>query len=108
VPEGERLPLGVLPNPSYQDLVMELVPGDVVVLSSDGLPEAPYQSTANGMPGELFGFERLATSAASWAARPHDADAVADGIWADVTEWGGDDAHNDDMTLLVLRVPPRP
>jgi serine phosphatase RsbU (regulator of sigma subunit) len=105
VPDGEWLALGVVASPRNQHLVVELVPGEVVVLSSDGLPEAPYQSTANGTLGELFGFEQLVTSAASWAAKSHDADAVADGIWSDVTEWGGGD---DDMTLVVLRVQPRP
>jgi hypothetical protein len=51
VPEGERLPLGVLPKPSDQDLVMELVPGDVVVLSSDGLPEAVSESNSSNSNG---------------------------------------------------------
>jgi sigma-B regulation protein RsbU (phosphoserine phosphatase) len=105
VPEGERLPLGVLPNPSYQELATQLQPGDVVVLSSDGLPEAPHQSVASHASSELFGFDRLLASAAAWAARPLDAEAVADGIWEDVIRWSGEDAHHDDMTLLVLRVP---
>jgi serine phosphatase RsbU (regulator of sigma subunit) len=77
----------------------------VVVLSSDGLPEAVHRSVSGNESSELFGFERMAASAAAWAARPLDAEAVADGIWADVTDWGGEDAHHDDMTLLVLRVP---
>jgi serine phosphatase RsbU (regulator of sigma subunit) len=105
VPEGERLPLGVLPNPSYQELATELQPGDVVILSSDGLPEAPHQSVASHESSELFGFDRLVASAAAWAATPCDAEAMADGIWEDVIRWSGEDAHHDDMTLLVLRVP---
>jgi serine phosphatase RsbU (regulator of sigma subunit) len=105
VPEGERLPLGVLPNPSYQELATELQPGDVVVLSSDGLPEAPNQSVASYASSEFFGFDRLVASAAAWAATPLNAEAVADGIWEDVIRWSGADAHHDDMTLLVLRVP---
>jgi hypothetical protein len=84
-------------------LVSELVPA--VVFTSDGLPEAPNRSTENGASGELFGFARLAASAGLWAEKADDAEAVADGIWTDVTEWGGEDAHHDDMTLLVLRVP---
>jgi serine phosphatase RsbU (regulator of sigma subunit) len=105
VPEGERLPLGVLSKPMYKDLVVGLESGDVVVLSSDGLPEAVRQSSGDNGPGELFGFERLAASAVDWAAKADDAEAVADGMWGDVTAWGGEDAHHDDMTLLVLRVP---
>jgi sigma-B regulation protein RsbU (phosphoserine phosphatase) len=104
VPEGERLPLGVLPNPNYHELELELEPGDVVVLSSDGLPETPHRSVGPDASNEFFGFERLAASATAWAAKADDAEGVADGIWADVTEWGGEDAHHDDMTLLVVRV----
>ena len=36
---------------SYDDLRVELLPGDVVILASDGLPEAPRGR-------DLFGFER--------------------------------------------------
>jgi hypothetical protein len=31
---------------------------------------------------------------------------VAAGIWDDLTAWCGEGSHHDDMTLLVLRVPP--
>ncbi|MBI3969065.1 MAG: SpoIIE family protein phosphatase, partial [Chloroflexi bacterium] len=41
VPEGDRLPLGVLPDPAYEELALELQPEDVLVFASDGLPEAP-------------------------------------------------------------------
>jgi serine phosphatase RsbU (regulator of sigma subunit)/CHASE3 domain sensor protein len=125
VPPGERLPLGILPHPEYHDLAVELRPGDVIVFASDGLPEAPARAGAlaavNGAaaggvrgaalpgaagPGELFGFERLATSAAYWAQEGRDADTIAAGIWADVNAWSGEGSDHDDMTLLVLRVPP--
>jgi serine phosphatase RsbU (regulator of sigma subunit) len=124
VPPGERLPLGILPNPEYHDLAVDLQPGDVIVFASDGLPEAPARAeplaavtgaAAEGVrgaalpaaagPGELFGFERLATSAAYWARQGEDADTIAAGIWADVNAWSGEGSDHDDMTLLVLRVP---
>jgi hypothetical protein len=54
----------------------------------------------------MFGFERLAASAAYWAMRGTDADAVAAGLWADLTAWCGEEPSHDDMTLVVLRVPP--
>jgi len=127
---GDRLPLGVLPDPGYEDLVVDLQPGDVVVFTSDGLPEAPAHlwavdsPTAVGdstlvptppgagnrypgpaAPGEMFGFERLASSATYWAMQGADADAIAAGIWADVEAWSGEASDHDDMTLVVLRVP---
>jgi hypothetical protein len=54
----------------------------------------------------MFGFERLAASSAYWAMRGTDADAVAAGLWADLTAWCGEEPSHDDMTLVVLRVPP--
>ncbi len=50
---GPRLPLGVRPETVYQSLVVDLQPGDRVLLLSDGLPEAP--DTA----GEPIGYEAL-------------------------------------------------
>ena len=54
----------------------------------------------------MFGFERLAASTVYWTARAESAEAIAEGIWADVTDWSGETSAHDDMTLLVLRVPP--
>jgi sigma-B regulation protein RsbU (phosphoserine phosphatase) len=85
-PAGERFPLGVLSDPEYGELVVDLAPGDVVVFASDGLPEAPARpglldvAPSVGEPpnaplappsaaGDLFGFERLAASAVYWTAR---------------------------------------
>jgi sigma-B regulation protein RsbU (phosphoserine phosphatase) len=100
VPTGQRLPLGVLPDAAYDDLPVELLPGDAVILASDGLPEAPRGR-------DLFGFERLSAAAGRWAASGGDAESIAAGIWAEVSGWCGPEAHHDDMTLLVLRVPLR-
>jgi len=106
-PPGERLPLGVEPALAYEELALDLEPGDVVVFTSDGLPEAPAQHQGRGAgevgAGEFFSFERLAASAAHWSAHGGDAEGVAAGIWADVTAWSGEDAYHDDMTLVVLR-----
>ena len=111
-PPGYRLPLGVEEDGAYEDVKLELRPGDAVVFSSDGLAEAP--ALAGAVVGEhlsppveareLFGFDRLASSVAHWATHAPDAEGVAAGIWADLTAWCGDESHHDDMTLLVLRV----
>ena len=115
-PPGERLPLGVLSEPDYEDLSVALQSGDVVVFASDGLPEAPALPdearagsnghVTGGAAGEYFGFERLTASAAYWASDGRDAEAITAGLWADLAAWCGADSQHDDMTLLVLRVPP--
>jgi len=106
-PPGERLPLAVEPGLAYDELALDLEPGDVVVFASDGLPEAPAQRDSRDDGdvhiGEFFGFGRLAASAARWSAEASDAEGVAAGIWADVTAWAGEEAYHDDMTMVVLR-----
>jgi hypothetical protein len=47
------LPLGVLPEVSYEEVRLYLHPGDRILLLSDGVVEARRPS------GELFGFERV-------------------------------------------------
>ncbi len=106
VPPGERLPVGVLADPDYQELTVELQGGDVVVFSTDGLPEAPAAGDRVAAAGQFFGFGRLAASIRRWAAEADRADAIADGIWSDVVAWTGAAPPADDMTLLVLRVVP--
>jgi serine phosphatase RsbU (regulator of sigma subunit) len=127
VPGGEALPLGVLEAPQYRELQIDLRPGDLVVLTTDGLPEAPARrdlpaaagggdggtaAVRNGRvlappaaPGEFFGFDRMAAAALFWASHAQSAAAVLDGIWTDITAWCGEDSSHDDMTLVVLHVP---
>ena len=47
------LPLGVLPEISYEEVRLYLHPGDRILLMSDGVVEARHGS------GELFGFDRV-------------------------------------------------
>jgi serine phosphatase RsbU (regulator of sigma subunit) len=123
VPPGEHLPLGVDAQPEYRELELDLQAGDVVIFASDGLPEAPSaavgriaedspDTTFESAPtiprlarDDMYGFERLSRSVRSWVARGTSAQAILDGVWADVTAWSGPDPRHDDMTLLVLRVP---
>jgi hypothetical protein len=51
IPGG--LPLGVLPEVSYDEIRLYLHPGDRILLMSDGVVEARHAS------GELFGFDRV-------------------------------------------------
>jgi len=47
------LPLGVLPENTYEEIRLYLHPGDRLLLLSDGVVEARHSS------GELFGFDRM-------------------------------------------------
>ncbi len=47
------MPLGLMPGMGYEEVVAVLQPGDVMVLSSDGIVEA------HGPDGEMFGFGKV-------------------------------------------------
>jgi len=86
--------LGALPDWAYQDYVVQLQPGDKLLVSTDGITEAEDAQL------EEFGEERMLE-----AARAQDASAVETqrSIMQRVTAFCGGN-FRDDATLLVLRV----
>ncbi len=93
--ESHGLLLGVVPDAQYQAGVVHLLPGDLLVLYSDGITEA-LSSTH-----ELFKWEGI--HAAACGVRHESAANVLEAIWKRVEEHQGG-AGGDDRTLLVLKV----
>jgi serine phosphatase RsbU (regulator of sigma subunit) len=77
------LPLGVLPNTSYEEARLYLHPGDRVLFLSDGVVEARHPS------GELFGFDRV-----------HNLSNQSAFYIADAAKTFG---QEDDITILTVR-----
>jgi sigma-B regulation protein RsbU (phosphoserine phosphatase) len=93
----EGVPLGLLPGTQYDESVLDLMPGDVVVFASDGILESENASE------EEFGLRRL--SAVLSAIAPQDsARAIAERVLAETDDHGAGTAPHDDRTLVVLRV----
>ena len=93
----EGVPLGLLPGTQYDESVLDLMPGDVVLFASDGILESENASE------EEFGLQRL--SAVLSAISPQDsARAIAERILAETDDHGAGTAAHDDRTLVVLRV----
>ena len=93
----EGVPLGLLPATEYDESVLDLLPGDVVVFASDGILESENASQ------EEFGLQRL--SAVLSSISPDDsARAIAERILAETDDHGAGTAPHDDRTLVVLRV----
>jgi hypothetical protein len=87
--------LGVLPAARYEQARVEVCPGDVLVLYSDGLTEA-----ANAA-GEEYGESRLREFlATAGAGNP---DAVRDAILTSVSAFLGAAPPRDDLTLVVAK-----
>jgi len=91
------LPIGMLDGFSYTEEAVDLRPGDLLVLYTDGVTEAANPT------GEMFGEERLETLLREL---PRDvrAEAVVDRLLASVWEFLGAAEPGDDMTVMAVRV----
>jgi sigma-B regulation protein RsbU (phosphoserine phosphatase) len=93
--EAGGVPLGIGPRTAYPDAHHQLVPGDQLVLYTDGITEAQDAS------GRMFGVERLDKVLENCAVGASDLlRAVLDELEAFT---GGRPAH-DDRTLLVAKI----
>ncbi|MEM1179474.1 MAG: PP2C family protein-serine/threonine phosphatase [Acidobacteriota bacterium] len=86
------LPLGLREDTRYRAANAVLRPGDLLVLYSDGIPEA-VDPSANA-----FGFDRLKRL----AAQSGSADSIHDRVLEAVAAHVGDGDLHDDLTLVVL------
>jgi hypothetical protein len=96
--ESVAYPLGVRPQLEVHEHLARLESGEYLVLFSDGLIEARRDGS-----DELFGFERFERSLAAHAGGG--VGQLRDGVLADLKKFTGDALREDDMTLLVLRLP---
>jgi len=89
------LPLGLQDNPSYPEAAVELAPGDLLVLYTDGLTDSENEQ------GETFGAERVL----EWAGRQWQLPAaeVEKSLLQAVTGFCKDHRQADDLTLLAIR-----
>jgi sigma-B regulation protein RsbU (phosphoserine phosphatase) len=95
-PETSGVPVGLLDDRRYEETVVQLQPGDLIVLTSDGIQDAFNAA------GVEYGRERLGI-----AIKEHSRDnvrAIVDSIFEDVQHHVGDAPQFDDQTILILRV----
>lgn len=104
VRDGEAVPvavrglaLGIEVPISYETVDVDLQPGDVFVLCSDGFSECRDRD------GRMYGTERLSDALVALAGEP--AQAIADGLLTATDEHAaGDASRHDDRTALVLKL----
>jgi sigma-B regulation protein RsbU (phosphoserine phosphatase) len=89
------LPIAVFGEAEYQDLTVQLQPGDRVYLLSDGVVEQ-----VSPADGEAFGQDRLTHLLAADHARDLD-QVVTHGIDA-LAAWAGERRFTDDVSLVAL------
>ena len=96
--EASSYPLGVRGEANALVRTCKIEPGDALFLYSDGLVEACAHSDH-----EQFGFDRLEASLSRHAG--YAPQQMRDAVLADVDEFTGQAPQEDDLTVLVLRLP---
>ncbi len=95
-PETSGVPVGLLDDRRYDETVVQLQSGDLIILTSDGIQDAFNAA------GVEYGRDRLGL-----AIKKHSQDAVDDivtSIFDDVQQHVGEAPQFDDQTILILRV----
>lgn len=92
-------PIGMFPDSSYEEGMVQLDSGDVVIAFSDGVVEAENRA------GEEWGVQHLLQAASTWSEqRGENADGLVQSIFTSMDDFSKG-CQRDDATLAVLRVP---
>ena len=91
------MPLGIVSEIEYDETVIALMPGYILVFYSDGISEAMTSDE------RMYGMDTLKELIENL---PLDisAQAIVERILQEVREFVGDFPQSDDMTIIVLRV----
>jgi sigma-B regulation protein RsbU (phosphoserine phosphatase) len=91
-------PVGIFPDSIYEESIVQLEPGDLVITYTDGVIEAANQS------GEEWGVQGLLQAAAAWVGQyAEDAEDLVRLIFSSMDDFSRG-RQTDDATLAVLRV----
>ena len=93
--KGEGIPLGVEQNWRYEDYTAINKPGQILVLTTDGVMETHNQK------GEMFGKDRIKEVIRRNAGL--DAEGIRRAIFNAVENFRGKAPQEDDITLVVVR-----
>jgi serine phosphatase RsbU (regulator of sigma subunit) len=95
---GSHLPLGVRDDARYQSASVALTDGDVVVLFTDGVPEAQNRD------GELYGYDAPQRVLAAIDTTRRTAEDILQLLIDDVERFRSGAAASDDMAIVVISV----
>lgn len=91
---ASSLPLGMLPDSTYEECSLELEPGDLLLVYSDGLTEAENEH------GEQFGTQRVESLITELRAEPPRM--IGRRLLEEVDRFLGDARPTDDLSLVVV------
>ncbi len=93
--QASGMPLGIVPEEEYREASITLMPGDQIVLYTDGITETFDQA------GEMFGTEGLDRVLMDCERTPQQ---MVEAILKAVDEFGGGRAPADDRTVLIAKI----
>lgn len=93
---GTPLGMDLSGEVGYQEVEVSLAPGDLIILTSDGVIEA------NDATGEMFSFDRLEQAVATGPTAS--AEAMLEHLKAAVAAFVGKTEPHDDLTIVVVQV----
>jgi predicted permease len=88
--------VGMFPDMEYEEATVELCPGDVLLVFTDGVPEA------HNPEDEEFGEQRLQQLLRQTAHLP--ADGISARLSGEMTAWIRNAEQYDDLTFIVMKV----
>jgi sigma-B regulation protein RsbU (phosphoserine phosphatase) len=91
----DNMVLGIDPNETFRQQFIDLKPNDLLLLYTDGLPDAM------NFKDETFGHKRIVDAFAKGGAT---AETVAQGILWDMRRFVGMTRRTDDVTMIVARI----
>lgn len=89
------LPVGLLPNRDYESARFQMEPGDLLLLYSDGVPEACNSAQ------EEFGMERAIKCLRD--AQHREPEQILDHLFEEIDRFAAGAPQHDDITALVLK-----
>ncbi len=94
--EASGTVIGMLPDAEYDETTMQLAPGDILVIYTDGLTEASNRQELE------FGEQRVGAVVRQHAARP--AAEIRDAVLLEMDRFVADAPSLDDLTLVIAKV----
>ncbi|CAH2031066.1 SpoIIE family protein phosphatase [Trichlorobacter ammonificans] len=94
--DADGMVLGIKPSIVFEEQSLELQSGDLLLLYTDGIPEAASPD------GEFLGMERVYRHLAAVSALP--ANAIVDSFYDMVKEYCGSSTLQDDVSLVALKI----
>jgi sigma-B regulation protein RsbU (phosphoserine phosphatase) len=89
------MPIGMFANRVFEQGDVQLKPGDILFIYSDGVPDA------NDVAGEEFGMDRLVEALRE--SRDQPVEQILDNMFARIDAFVGEAPQFDDITMMVVR-----